>query len=257
MLLNARNGTLDLRTGKLRSHSREDFLTKFAPVNFDPDAKCPEWMKFLGRIFAGDAELISFVRKAIGYTLTGKVTEKAMFFFHGSGNNGKTTLLEVIRKMLGEYAGLIDIDALMSKAHTAEKERAFADLLGKRFVTSSAAGEGQAFHEARVKYLTGMGRLVGRRIYGSAFEFDRQFKLFIDANHKPAIRGSDDAIWNRLRLVPFNVAIPEAEQDKQLGTRLAQCRSLLCASGARQVVHGAFWNNEAGMVSLPRKSGKA
>jgi len=218
---NCLNGTIDLKTGKLRAHDREQLITKLSPVEYRPDAECPIWLGFLYRVLDGNADLIDFMQKAIGYSLTGAVNEKALFFLHGTGDNGKTTLLEAIRPILGDYAGTVDIEALMKKAQTSEKERAFADLLGKRFVTSSEAAEGEALHEARIKYLTGMGRLSGRRIYGSSFEFDPQFKLFIDANHKPRISGNEEAIWNRFRMVPFTVSIPKAEQDKQLLAKLA------------------------------------
>jgi putative DNA primase/helicase len=220
MQINCLNGTIQLKSGTLSPHCRENLITKLAPVEYDSGARCPRWLEFLERIFDNDCELILFIQKAIGYSLTGCVSEKALFFLCGAGDNGKTTLLEVVRKMLGDYAGVIDIDALMSKAQTSEKERATADLLGKRFVTSSEAAEGQALHEARIKHLTGMGRLVGRRMYGSSFEFDPQFKLYVDANHKPTIRGGDNAIWNRMRVIPFNISIPKAEQDKQLLAKL-------------------------------------
>jgi putative DNA primase/helicase len=108
----------------------------------------------------------------------------------------------------------------MQGSDTAARERATAELLGKRFVTSSETEEGHRFNEAKIKHLTGMGRLTARRIYGSPFEYDPMFKLFIDANHKPVIRGSDIAIWNRIRLIPFGVSIPKAEQDKELGAKL-------------------------------------
>jgi putative DNA primase/helicase len=220
MLLNCLNGTINLRTGNLCPHDRDDLLTKLAPVRFQADSKAEVWLEFLSRILAEDQAMIDFLQQAIGYCLTGLVTEKCLFLLIGSGNNGKTTFVETIRKMLGEYAGVMDIEALMAKAQTAEKERAIADLLGKRFVVSSEAAEGQPLHEARMKNLTGMGRLVGRRIYGSAFEFDPQFKIFMDANHKPVIRGTEDAVWSRFRVIPFNVPIPAAEQDKQLGEKL-------------------------------------
>lgn len=100
------------------------------------------------------------------------------------------------------------------------KDRAIAEHVGRRFVTSSETDQGQRLHEARVKQLTGMGKLLGRKIYGSPFEFDPMFKLFLDANHKPEIRGTDQAIWSRIRLIPFNVSIPKAEQDRKLGEKL-------------------------------------
>jgi putative DNA primase/helicase len=219
-LLNCLNGTLDLRTGELKRHNRSDLIMKLAPVEYDRQARCPTWLKFLDRILGGDQNLIQFVQKVFGYALTGDVTEKAFFVFHGEGNNGKTTLLETVRRMMGDYAGVMDVDVLMQKSTDAAKERAHADLVGKRFVTCSETDQGQRLHEARIKLMTGMGKLQGRKIYGSPFEFDPAFKLFMDANHKPEIRGTDNAIWSRVRLVPFNVSIPKEERDKNLGNKL-------------------------------------
>jgi putative DNA primase/helicase len=216
LLFNCANGTVDLRMGKLRAARREDLITRQSNVPFDPGALCPVWEAFLNRIMAGDESLVSLLRRILGYSLTGDVTEKVLFLFLGSGNNGKTTLLEGFRHVAGHYAGVIDIDVLMQDAGNAERERATAELFGKRFVTCSEAEEGRRLNESKVKQLTGMGRQTGRRIYGAPFEFDPQFKLFLDANHRPVIRGSDDAIWNRLPVVPFAVAIPKSEQDPQL-----------------------------------------
>ena len=147
MLLNCTNGTLDLHTGKLNPHRREDMLTKLAPVAYN-DGKEPEaWLAFLDQVLGGDTDMIDFVQQAVGYCLTGLVSEKSIFFLIGSGNNGKTTMVETIRKMLGDYSGVLDIDGLMAKAQVAEKERAIAGLLGKRFIVSSEAAEGQPLHE--------------------------------------------------------------------------------------------------------------
>ena len=168
----------------------------------------------------GNEALIHYVQKVIGYALTGNVNEKAMFVLYSGGDNGKTTLLETVRALLGDYAGIVEIDALMQNGHDDARDRAVAELVGKRFVTSSEAQEGAKLNEAKVKHLTGMGRLQGRHIYGSPFQFDPQFKLFIDANHKPVIRGTDNAIWNRIHLIPFEVSIPKAEQDRNLGKKL-------------------------------------
>lgn len=220
MLLNCLNGTIDLRTGNLGCHRRGDLITKMIPVRYDPTAQCPQWLNFLNRISGGDQAVIDFLQKAIGYSLTGSVQEKALFVLYGSGDNGKTTLLETIRAMLGEYAGLAEIDAIMHRGQDSAKERTIADLHGKRFVTASESEEGQRFNEALIKRLTGMGRLVGRRLYSNSFEFDPEFKLFLDANYKPTIRGTDNAVWNRIRLIPFTVSIPKSEQDKELGRKL-------------------------------------
>ena len=217
-LLNCQNGVLDLHEGTLIPHrdARGLLLTKMTPVNYVPGATCPRWLRFLDEIFDHDADLIDYVQRIIGYSLTGKVTEKALFLFYGDGNNGKTTLLETIRYLLGHYAGVVEIDSLMSRAQDSARERAVATLHAKRFVTASEAEYGQRLQESMIKRLTGMGRLVGRRLYAHPVEFDPEFKLFIDANHKPVIRGTDDAIWLRMRLIPFSVRIPDHEIDKDL-----------------------------------------
>jgi putative DNA primase/helicase len=220
MLFNCSNGTINLTTGTLLKHSPSHLITKISPVEFRAGSACPTWTQFLRQIFDGDAALIEYLQKAIGYALTGKVTEKSVFILYGNGDNGKTTLLEAVRYILADYAGVVDIHVLMQDAQNSERERAVANMLGKRFITASETEEGDRFNEAKLKSLTGMGRLVGRRIYGSAFEFDPTFKLFIDANHKPLIRGSDRAIWNRIRLVPLNVSIPKDQQDKALLAKL-------------------------------------
>jgi putative DNA primase/helicase len=143
-----------------------------------------------------------------------------LFVLYGGGDNGKTTLLETIRALTGEYAGIVEIDVLMQNSRDDARERTVAQLVGIRFVTSSEAEEGQRMKEAKVKNLTGMGTLQGRHIYGSPFEFYPQFKLFIDANYKPVIRGTDNAIWNRVHLIPFRVSIPKEQQDRDLGNKL-------------------------------------
>jgi len=224
MLLNCRNGVVDLSTGKLISHddSKLNYLTRMAGTKYEPDAKCPLWLKFLDRIFDRDAGMIEYVQKIIGYSLTGQVSEKALFLFHGDGNNGKTTLLETIRAILGDYAGLVEIESLMKSNTDDTSLQTAARLYRKRFVTASEVEEGHRFNESRVKKLTGMGRLTGRLLYSNPFEFDPEFKLFIDANHRPGIKGTDEAIWIRMRLIPFRVKIPDAEIDKNLMHKLRQ-----------------------------------
>jgi putative DNA primase/helicase len=201
--------------------NRQHLITKMSPITYNAAAVCPQWELFLNRIFAGNSALIEFVQKVFGYCLTGAVTEKALFVLYGpGGDNGKTTMLEAIRHVMGDYSCVVDVDHLMDESGSAATERAIAELAGKRFATSSEAGEGQRMKEAKIKWITGMNRLTGRKIYGTQFEYNPHFKLFIDANHKPVIRGEDNAIWNRIRLIPFSVSIPRAEQDKKLGEKL-------------------------------------
>ncbi len=220
-LLNCENGTIDLRTGRLRPHNPADRITKLAPVAYDPAATCPTWGRFLDRILAGDPELIAFIRRAVGYSLTGDTSERVLLILHGEGRNGKSTLLEVLRAMLGDgYAMHIPTDTLLAKRHEGGIPNDVARLKGARFVSASEADEGRRLAEATIKTLTGGDTLTARFMRAEWFDFKPEFTLWLATNHRPVIRGTDKAIWDRLRLVPFAVRIPEAEQDRQLRDKL-------------------------------------
>lgn len=218
-LLNCANGTLDLRDGELRPPRREDLLTKLAPVAYDPAAICPTWDAFLTRIMAGDAEMIGFLQRAVGYSLTGSTREQVLFFPHGGGSNGKSTFLKAILDLLGrDYATQAAPDVLIvgKDRHPTE----LADLAGVRFVTSIEVADGKRLAETLVKQLTGDDPIKARLMRQDFFQFDPTFKLWLAANHKPVIRGTDFAIWRRIKLIPFVVTIPEGERDTQLGDKL-------------------------------------
>lgn len=231
-LLNFQNGTLDLRTFELRPHARADLLTKILKYDYNPSATCPTFMAFLERIMGSanpEAEptdrterLMQYLQRAFGYALTGVTGEKAFFVFHGSsGNNGKTTLLSTFRALLEEYATIIQIDSLMSRQESNNNQADLADLKGARFVMTSETEEGQRLSEGRLKRITqGMGTIKATRKYENPMEFEETHKIFMDANHRPVIRGIDPAIWNRLHLVPFEVTIPKDQIDRSLPQRL-------------------------------------
>ncbi len=215
MLLNCTNGTLDLRTGSLRAHAPEDLVTKLVPVEYDPEATCPRWEGFLERTFQGDPDLIRFVQRAVGYTLTGSGKEQVLFLLYGTGANGKSTFLEALRALLGEYGRTSGSGTFLEKGRSGVPND-IARLAGARLVTAQEVEGGARFAEAAVKQLTGSDTIQARFLYAEYFEFRPEFKLFLAANHKPVIRGTDHAIWRRIRLIPFSVTIPDAEQDKNL-----------------------------------------
>jgi P4 family phage/plasmid primase-like protien len=221
-LLNVANGTIDLRTGKLRGHRRKDFITKLAPVTFDPDADCPRWRAFLDTIFAGNEELIGYVQRLAGYCLTGVTEEHILPFLNGTGANGKTTLVEALLKLLGpDYAMKAAPDLLMARrgeSHPTDR----ADLWGKRFVACVETEEGRRMAEALTKELTGGDKIRARRMREDFWEFTPTHHVWLAGNHKPAITGTDHGIWRRIKLIPFDVVIPDADQDKRLPAKLAR-----------------------------------
>jgi putative DNA primase/helicase len=233
-VLNFINGTVDLRTGQRRDHRRMDWITKVVQYNFNPEAECPRFMRFLEEVTGGGPDagegaiessgrLIDYLQVAFGYTLTGVTSEKAVFLLHGPRDNGKSTLLATILKLLDEYSVLLQIDTLMVKSggESNNQQADLADLRGARFVMTSETEEGQRLAEGKLKRITqGIGRIKAVRKYENPIEFDESHKLWIDANHLPVVRSHDDATWRRLHAVPFTVIIPKERQDRGLGAAL-------------------------------------
>lgn len=202
-LLNASNGTIDLKTGKVRNHSRSDLLTHDAAIQYDPNADCPTWKRFLADVFGGDTDLIEFVRRAVGYSLTGDVREQVLLICHGSGSNGKSVFLNILKKLLGRLALQAAPDLLMAdrnRRHPTEQ----ADLYGRRAVVCQETEENRRLNEVLVKQLTGGDSVRARRMHEDFWEFEPTWKIWLSTNHRPEIRGTDHAIWRRVRLIPFN-----------------------------------------------------
>jgi len=218
-LLNVQNGTLNLKTGQLGQHRREALLTNLAPVEYDKKALCPVWDSFLTDIMGGDNNLIRFVQKAIGYSLTGSTREQVFFILYGPGANGKSTFIAAIHLLLGDYALSTPTETLLVKSGSGIPSDV-ARLKGARFVSAVESEHGRKLAEALVKQLTGGDKITARHLYGEWFDFDPTFKLFLAVNHKPVIKGSDYAIWRRIRLVPFTVTIPPEKRDKDLINKL-------------------------------------
>ncbi len=212
--LNVLNGTIDLRNQKFTAeHNREDLMTKLAPVNYDPQATAERWERFLDETF--DPTTVPFVKRASGYSLTGVTREKCMFILYRATNRGKTTFLETLLGMLGDYGMRISCETLIAKTRDSAQQEDIADLQGARLVVTSETEEGQRLSESIVKRHTqGQGKLKACRKYEHTVQFPETHKTWLDSNHLPMIYGTDDAIWGRLMPIPVSNA--EIVKDKKL-----------------------------------------
>ncbi len=220
-LLNTPAGVVDLRTGAMRPHRVEDYLTKLCAVGPDPSCPTPLWSRFLARVTGGDATLAAFLRRAFGYALTGVTREHAMFFAFGTGGNGKTVSTETVSGILGDYHRSAPIETFIA-TETAQHPTDLAGLRGARLVTAVETERGRRWAEAKIKAATGGDKISARFMRQDFFEFLPQFKLWVSGNHKPRLRAVDEAIRRRFHLVPFTVTIPAAERDPELGERLRE-----------------------------------
>ncbi len=218
---NCINGTIDLRTGQLRAARPDDLITKLAEVWFDPSATCPMFLAFVDRIFAGDTATIGFVQRFLGMCLTGDIQEQFLPIFHGPGANGKSVLCDLVMSIMGGYATLAP-PSLLTDNGRSEHPTEIADLLGRRLVIASESEEGAELKLQQIKRLTGDAKLKGRFMRQDYFEFVRTHKTIQVTNNKPRIRENSEAVWRRLRIVPFAVVIPEAERDPQLLRKLME-----------------------------------
>ncbi|MEZ4412431.1 MAG: phage/plasmid primase, P4 family [Gemmatimonadales bacterium] len=220
MLLNCRNGTIDLRTGCLREHDRGDLISKLAQVEFDSEATAPKWERFLERVIAPET-IREFLQRAAGYSLTGLTEEQCLFLLYGLGANGKTTFLETLGYVMGDYRQAMNVSTLTSHTRSGQgPSEDIARVIGVRYITAVETGDGVAFNEVLLKQLTGGDTVTARHLYRPSFDFQARFKLWLGANHKPTIRGTDDAIWRRIHLVPFTEQIPEPERIRDLPQQL-------------------------------------
>jgi len=220
MLLNLLNGTLDLRNGGLRNRAPEDYCTKVCPVAYDPDATCPHWDRFVREVFQADRELIAYVQRALGYSLTGNVSEQALFVCEGGGANGKSTLLNILLDLLGaDYGMKAPTDLLVARAQRSHPTE-LADLFGKRFVAAIETEADQRLAESLVKELTGGDRIRARRMRQDFWEFSPTHKIWLATNHLPAIRGTDEGIWRRVKVISFAASFPPARRDPGLPEKL-------------------------------------
>ncbi len=220
MQLTVRNGAIDLASGKLGPHQRSHYSTKLVDIDYDPTAGCPTWLKTLDVVFGGDMSLIAYLQRAIGYSLTGDTREQVLHLCHGTGANGKSTILDVLAALTGDYGSSADFSTFLERRNDSGPRDDVARLAGARLVRSSEVGENKRLNEGLIKSLTGGDIICARFLYSENFEFKPQFKLWLAANHKPVIRGTDYAIWRRIQLIPFEVTIAPEQRDEGLPAKL-------------------------------------
>jgi putative DNA primase/helicase len=259
-LLNFINGTVDLRTGELCQHRRENLITKLIHHKYRPEAACPRWLAFLDQIMgggpdAGEAELdraqrlCDYLQRAFGYSLTGCTIEKAVFVLFGAGDNGKSTMLTTIRQLVEEYSALLQVDTLMVRQESNNTQADLADLRGARFVQTSETEEGQRLAQGKLKRITqGMGKIKAVRKYENPIEFSETHKLWMDTNRKPKIKDADDrATFSRLHPIPFMVRISKDQIDRDMPRKLLEEAEGIIA----WAVKGARLWHESGLSKPP------
>ena len=223
-LLNLPNGTLNLKTGLLQQHNRDDMLTRIATVEYDPGAFCPQWQSFLTRIFNGNNDLISYVQRALGYSMTGDTGERVLFFCYGTGANGKTQLLTAVRSVLGPYAGQTSPATFVVQKNQNQTgpNEAIAALHNVHLVTATETEGTQRLAVALLKQATGGEDLWHEKKWQHGFSFKPRFKLWLSGNYEPIITDNTDSIWDRLNKIPFVSRIPKQEQIRDYGLWLAR-----------------------------------
>lgn len=250
-LFNTEKLTIKLKTGECQTPDKEDRITKKSKFIYDKNAKCPTWEMFLMQIFNNDLDLIHFVQKAVGYSLSGDTSEQCLFILWGNGANGKSTFLNVLQHLFGDYASTARTETFMKK--TSEQSNDLARLKGARIVTTSEAEQGKPLSESLIKQITGGDKLSARFLYGEFFDFIPTFKIFMATNHKPKIKGGDNGIWRRIKMIPFTVTIPPEKRDKHLTEKLIAENSGIL----NWILEGyAMWEKE-GLLNEPKAVSEA
>ena len=220
MTINVINGVINLRNGELSRNRKCDLITKQACITFDPSKSCPNWLYFLQQTMSNDNDLINYLQRAVGYSLTGSLEEQALFYAYGTGANGKSTFLNIIRLLLGEYSENTPFDTFLAGRMTGAVRDDLARLRGIRFLTTVEVEPGKTLSESTIKTATGGDPITCRFLYGKYFTYTPQFKIWMAANTMVNVRGTDHGIWRRIHLIPFNNTIAPEEQDKHLYEKL-------------------------------------
>ena len=225
-LLGVANGVVDLQTGRLRPGTVVDRITCHTDIAFDRDATCPRWYRFVDEIFDGDTELVAFLQRAMGYSLTGDVSEQCLFLCHGTGANGKSVLLSVLLAIAGGYTANTPFSTFERNGR-ASIPNDLAALAGKRLVTASETGEDVRLNEARLKAVTGGDPVTARFLHGEFFTYQPVAKFWLSVNHKPRVTDDSHGFWRRVRLVPFDRRFEDDADPDLLETLLTELPGIL------------------------------
>ena len=220
MLLNTEGFSINLKDGTVKPNDRNDYCTKITAAKFDPDAECPAFLGFIERIMGGSTDLISYLQRAAGYSLTASMKEQCFFIAYGSGANGKSVFLNIIRDLVGSYGLNTPMETLMVKSNGSGINNDIARLLGARMVTAMEGEEKQKIAQSLVKGLTSGDKFTARYLYGEYFDFVPELKLWMATNFRPRVNVDDPAMWRRIHLIPFDVVIPEEDRDGDLPQKL-------------------------------------
>jgi putative DNA primase/helicase len=233
------NGTVDLRNGNCRESRQEDLLTRSTGFPYNPKAECSSIDAFMSWATVNRPELLAELRRLLGYTMIGTTSERIMLVLHGGGSNGKSTLLKLVRTALGNYAKSLPVATLESQKFSKGGSGAspeIARLKGARFVSSMESEEGMPLSAAKVKELCSDEDIIARQLYQNVVEFTPQHTLWLATNHKPNVPAEDQAVWNRLRLIPFDATVSHDDMDLSLGDKLEREIPGLLAMMVREAV---------------------
>jgi len=213
------NGLLDLRTGTLRAYKSTDYVTKCAGATFIEGATCPQWENFLLKSFNHDTEMVNYLARVVGYTLTGSTDAQCLWIHYGHGSNGKSTFMNVLSALLGDYATTANATTIMSKP-TSNISNDVARLKSARLVTINELEDGKRLAEAEIKNMTGGEALTARYLHSEFITFFPQFKMHLTSNYKPSVYDNSHGLWRRINLVKWVVIVKAEEQDRELYSKL-------------------------------------
>ena len=222
-LLNCKNGTIDLKTGELLPHNKDDYITRIIPITYDIEVDSSLWSKFLNEIFLGDEELIKFIKYSVGYTLTNLINEQCFFICYGTGANGKSVFLDTLEYLMGDYGKRVSPETFEAKKYNNTASEDLAGLKQIRYISTVETAQGHRLSESLMKTMAGGDSTIRARfLYQNSFEFMQTYKIWIATNYKPIIKGTDEGIWRKVRLIPFEYNIPLENQNKFLKDELRE-----------------------------------